>query len=121
MKLKVLILLIISSVSIQLVSAQRGGAKIAYIDTEYILSNVEEYQEAKSQLETKVQKWKSEIEADLNVIKQKRAALDNEKALLTKELYEERLEDLSFNDSKKTVNATSSRSNFSSCSRFSNN
>ena len=41
-------------------NAQRG-VRIGYIDTEYILQNVPEYQEATSQLETKVQQWKKEI------------------------------------------------------------
>jgi Skp family chaperone for outer membrane proteins len=95
MKFKVLILLIITC---QLSLAQRAGAKIAYIDTDYILDNVEEYKDAQSQLANKVQKWKSEVESKLNVIKQQRDALNNEKALLTKELFEERLEDLSFEE-----------------------
>lgn len=98
MKLKVLILLVVTILSIQFSIAQRGGAKIAYIDTDYILANVEEYKQAQTQLSGKVQKWKAEIESKLNVIKQQREALNNEKALLTKELYEERLEDLSFEE-----------------------
>ena len=98
MKLKVLILLVITIVTAQFSLAQRGGAKIAYIDTDYILSNVNEYQTAQEQLAAKVQKWKSEVEQKLNVIKQQREALNNEKALLTKELFEERLEDLSFEE-----------------------
>ena len=39
------------------VQAQRG-ARIGYIDMEYILESVPEYQEASTQLEGKVQKWK---------------------------------------------------------------
>lgn len=98
MKLKVLLLLGISFFAGQISFAQRGGAKIAYIDSEYILNNVPEYQQATSQLATKVQKWKIEVEGKLNAIKQQRLALTSEKALLTKELYEERLEDLSFEE-----------------------
>ena len=77
--------------------AQRG-VRIGYIDTEYILENVPEYQQATSQLETKVQKWKSEIEQQLSGIAQKRKDLSNEKALLTKELIEEREEDIAFEE-----------------------
>ncbi|WP_375239735.1 OmpH family outer membrane protein [Aurantibacter sp.] len=90
--------MVITIFSSKLSFAQRDGAKIAYIDTDYILSNVDEYKQAQSQLATKVQRWKSEIESKLNVIKQQREALSNEKALLTKELFEERLEDLSFEE-----------------------
>ena len=82
-------------------NAQRvNGARIGYIDTEYILQNVPDYQEATSQLETKLTKWKSEIEKKLTDIETKKKALENEKVLLTKKLYEERLEDISFEESE---------------------
>lgn len=77
--------------------AQRG-VRIAYIDTEYILENVPEYQEASTQLEGKIQKWKAEIEERLATIEQKRKDLSNEKPLLTKELIEEREEDIAFEE-----------------------
>ena len=93
---KVLLVLFILSVSFQ-ANAQRG-VRIGYIDTEYILENVPEYTEATKQLESKVQKWKTEIEGRLNTVKQKREALNNEKALLTKELIEEREEDILFEE-----------------------
>ncbi|SFZ90831.1 chaperone for outer membrane proteins, Skp family [Flaviramulus basaltis] len=77
--------------------AQRG-VRIAYIDTEYILENVPEYQEATTQLNDKAQKWKIEIDQKLAVIEQKRKDLSNEKALLTKELIDEREEDIDFEE-----------------------
>ncbi|GAA3556496.1 OmpH family outer membrane protein [Snuella lapsa] len=77
--------------------AQRG-VRIGYIDTEYILENVSEYQEATGQLNDKAQKWKNEIETKLAEVEQKRKALSNEKALLTKELIEEREEDIYFEE-----------------------
>ena len=97
MKLKVLFLLTIVSMLSLSVNAQRG-VRIGYIDTEYILQNVPEYSEATSQLDAKVNKWKSEIESKLSAIEQKRKELNNEKALLTKELIEEREEDLFFEE-----------------------
>lgn len=97
MKFKVLFLLtIVSMLSFQ-AQAQRG-VRIGYIDTEYILENVPEYAEATTQLESKVQKWKSEIEIKLSAIEQKRKTLNNERALLTKELIEEREEDITFEE-----------------------
>lgn len=97
MKLKVLFLLtLVLMLSFQ-VNAQRG-VRIGYIDTEYILQNVPEYAQATTQLEAKVQKWKGEIETKLNTIKQKRADLNTEKALLTKELIEEREQDIYFEE-----------------------
>ncbi|WP_397364785.1 OmpH family outer membrane protein [Olleya sp. R77988] len=96
MKLKVLIVLVMLAAGFT-ANAQRG-VRIGYIDTEYILENIPEYTEATSQLESKVQKWKKEIEGKLNEVKLKREALNNEKALLTKELIEEREEDIVFEE-----------------------
>ena len=79
--------------------AQRG-VRIGYIDTEYILENVPEYQEATVQLEEKAQKWKNEIQAKLATVAQQRKDLSNEKALLTKELIDEREEDISFEENE---------------------
>jgi len=97
MKLKVLFLLTLVSLLSLSAYAQRG-VRIGYIDTEFILQNVSEYSEATSQLETKVQKWKSEIETKLSAIEQKRTEINNEKAHLTKELIEEREEDIAFEE-----------------------
>ncbi|MFC5194627.1 OmpH family outer membrane protein [Bizionia hallyeonensis] len=97
MKLKVLFL-VATVFMLSMSSFAQRGVRIGYIDTEYILENVPEYQQATSQLETKVQKWKSEIEQQLGTIAQKRKDLSNEKALLTKELIAEREEDIAFEE-----------------------
>ncbi|WP_170233986.1 OmpH family outer membrane protein [Bizionia myxarmorum] len=97
MKLKVLFL-VATVFMLSISSFAQRGVRIGYIDTEYILENVPEYQQATSQLETKVQKWKSEIEQQLGGISQKRKDLSNEKALLTKELISEREEDIAFEE-----------------------
>ncbi|WP_111309422.1 OmpH family outer membrane protein [Confluentibacter sediminis] len=78
-------------------NAQRG-VRIAYIDTEYILENVPEYQEAMIQLDSKAENWKNEIQTKMLHVEQKRKDLSNEKALLTKELIDEREEDISFEE-----------------------
>ncbi|WP_246124558.1 OmpH family outer membrane protein [Bizionia gelidisalsuginis] len=97
MKLKVLFLVLALTFISLSVHAQRG-VRIGYIDTEYILQNVPDYTESTLQLETKVQQWKGEIEEQLNALELKRTELNNEKALLTKELIEEREEDLDFEE-----------------------
>jgi len=99
MKYKVLFLLAIIGLMSFSANAQRG-VRIGYIDTEYILQNVPEYQEASTQLDKKVLKWKSEIEKRLNAIEQKKKELNNESVLLTKELYDERYEDISFEEAE---------------------
>lgn len=93
------LLTLVSMLSLSSVNAQRG-VRIAYIDTEYILENVPEYQEATQQLNEKAQKWKMEIEEKLAAVKQKQIALNNEKALLTTELIEERQEDIDFEEAE---------------------
>src|SRR6056297_437843 len=75
------------------VVAQRG-IRIAYVDMEYILENVEEYRDATEQLNTKAQKWKVEIEQKQSVVEQMKKDLMAEKVLLTPELIAEREEDI---------------------------
>lgn len=73
--------------------AQRS-IRIGYVDMEYILENVEEYRDASSQLEAKVQKWKIEIEQKQGVVEQMKKDLMAEKVLLTDELIAEREEEI---------------------------
>ncbi|MFM9989116.1 OmpH family outer membrane protein [Flavobacterium sp.] len=77
-------------------NAQAKGAKIGYIDMDYILENVPEYKEASVQLEQKAQKWKQDIEVKKNAIKKLEEVLKSERALLTKELIDEREEEIKF-------------------------
>ena len=79
-------------------NAQSRGIKIGYIDMEYILQNVPDYAEAKNQLEQKAQKWKQDIETKKVEIAKLKDALKTEKALLTKELVEEREEEIKFQE-----------------------
>jgi len=91
-------ILILSSVF--QINAQSKGVKIGYIDMEYILQNVPDYSEAKSQLEQKAQKWKQDIEAKKIEIAKLKDALKTEKALLTKELIDEREEEIKFQENE---------------------
>ena len=79
--------------------AQRS-IRIGYIDTEYVLESVPEYQTAVSELDSKVNTWKSDIEKKLNAIEEKKKQLNNESVLLTKELFDERMEDILFEESE---------------------
>jgi Skp family chaperone for outer membrane proteins len=83
-------------IALQTINAQTRGNKLGYIDMEYILQNVPDYTEAKIQLEQKAQKWKSEIDAKKIEINKLKEALKAEKALLTKELIDERETEISF-------------------------
>ena len=73
--------------------AQRG-VRIAYVDMEYILENVEEYREANEQLANKVGKWKVEVEQKQSEVEQMKKDLMAERVLLTDELIAEREEEI---------------------------
>ncbi|MEO7977337.1 OmpH family outer membrane protein [Flavobacterium sp.] len=76
--------------------AQTRSTRIGYIDMEYILENVSDYKEAKAQLEIKAQKWKQETETKKLEINKLKENLKAEKALLTKELIDERETEIKF-------------------------
>ena len=72
------------------------GDKIGYIDMEYILEKVPDYADAINQLEQKAQKWKQEIEVKKTEINKLKENLKTERVLLTKELIEEREEEIAY-------------------------
>lgn len=92
-----LLLFVAGSVSVQ---AQSRGVKIGYIDMEYILQNVPDFAEANNQLELKAQKWKQEIEAKRTEINKLKDELKTERVLLTRELIEEREEEITFQETE---------------------
>lgn len=77
------------------VAQAQKTTKIGYIDMEYILEKVPEYAEAKNQLEQKANTWMQEIETKKNEIKKLKDALASEKVLLTKELINDKEEEIS--------------------------
>ena len=99
MKRQVFILLVFLAGFQPLVQAQKPN-RIAYIDMEFILENVPEYQEASAQLEERVQQWKTQLESDLKKVEGMKIALEQERPLLTKELIEEREAIITFEESK---------------------
>ena len=88
--------LFLALVVVQTIDAQTRGTKLGYIDMEYILQNVSDYTEAKAQLEQKAEKWKLEIDTKKIEINTLKEALKAERALLTKELIDERETEINF-------------------------
>ena len=80
-----------------LVSAQRS-VKIGYIDTEYILENLPEYNQVSERLEEKAAGWKKEIEDRSRKIEQKKEALNSERILLTDEMIDEIEEEITLDE-----------------------
>ncbi|MEY2693095.1 MAG: hypothetical protein RIT03_1486 [Bacteroidota bacterium] len=97
---KYIFLLLLSCWLAQPIAAQGRGVKIGYIDMEYILQNVPEYSEAKNLLEQKAQKWKQEIEVKKIGINKLKESLKVERVLLTKELIEEREEEITLQETE---------------------
>lgn len=92
MKRVYLLIVVILAVATQ-THAQRT-MRFGYIDMEYILENVDEYQDASAQLEDRAQRWKVELEGLQEEIEDMRLNLRNERTLLTHELIEERDEEI---------------------------
>jgi len=75
---------------------------IGYVDMEYILENVPEYQQASTQLDQRVKEWQDEIEQKRKEINEMKTSLQNERALLTPELIEEREEEIAYQQEQAT-------------------
>lgn len=99
MKKQHLVLLLFVATSISSF-AQSRGIKIGYIDMEYILQNVPDYAEANNQLELKAQTWKQEIETKRTAINKLKDELKTERVLLTRELIDEREEEIAFQETE---------------------
>lgn len=67
---------------------------IAYIDMEYILENVPEYLQAQNTLDSKIAKWRKKLDDQARHIEVLKSDLSNEKAILTKDLIEEKEEEI---------------------------
>ncbi|KQC32537.1 membrane protein [Nonlabens sp. YIK11] len=93
MRIKNYLLLSMMVLCFAFAKAQRG-IRVGYVDMEYILESVPEYQKASEQLEQRMQGWKTEIEKMESEIAQMETSLKNERVLLTKELIEEREEEI---------------------------
>ena len=74
------------------------GVKIGYIDTEYILENLPEYNQVLKRLENKADGWKKEIDDRMRKIEQKKKSLNSERILLTNEMIEEIEQEILFEE-----------------------
>jgi len=79
--------------TVQISIAQKKQT-IAYIDMEYILENVPEYVNAQNTLHAKVEKWKTNLKKLERHIEVLKTDLATEKAILTKDLSDEREENI---------------------------
>lgn len=74
-----------------MVNAQKYG----FINSEYILSKMPEYKEAKDRLDKMADRWTKEIEERYKVLNQKKELFNKEEVLLPAEEKEKRQEEIS--------------------------
>jgi outer membrane protein len=67
------------------------GQKFGYVDTDFILSKIPEYQEAQQEIEVISLSWQDEIQNMYQEIEGMYSALQAEEVLLTKEMKDERI------------------------------
>jgi Skp family chaperone for outer membrane proteins len=94
---KIFILLFVLTVNITF--AQKAQ-KVGYIDMEYILENVPEYQKSQSKLDAKINTWNGKLSVLKQEIDALKLNLSNEKALLTNDLIEDREEDIQIKETE---------------------
>lgn len=70
------------------------GAKIGYVDMDFILSNLEEYKVANEQFAIQVSGWQAEIEKRQKQIQSEKDKLEAEKSLLTAELIKDKQQEI---------------------------
>jgi len=93
-------LLLIFLFLLSLNSFSQRGIKIGYIDTEYILENLSEFNSISERLEEKSEEWIEEIEQKSKKIENKKENLKSEKIFLTKEMIEEVEEEIEFEENE---------------------
>ena len=87
--LHILLLLVLFLFTVNIIHAQRG-ARIGYIDMNFILESIDEYKEASQLLDKNIENWKKEIELKKIQLKQYQDQLNVERILLTPELINDR-------------------------------
>ena len=70
--------------------------RVGYINMEYILSNIEDFEVANKEFEYKIDQWKKEISNKENEIKLKREELEFEKDLIPNQIYLKRSKELDY-------------------------
>jgi outer membrane protein len=82
--------IILTATAALLLSIGANAQKYAFVDTEYILSNIPEYKSAQSQVDNISVQWQKEIEARYAEIDKMYKAFQAESILLTEEMKRKR-------------------------------
>ena len=85
-----------------LVSFLSFSQKFAYVDTDYILSKLPEYNQAQEKIDNYSKQWQEEIENNMTKIEKMYKSYQSEQILLTDQMKKSR-EDLIFSEEKKVA------------------
>ena len=83
-----------------LISFLSFSQKFAYVDTDYILSKLPEYNQAQEKIDNYSKQWQEEIENNMTKIEKMYKSYQSEQILLTDQMKKSR-EDLIFTEEKK--------------------
>lgn len=76
----------ILTIAIVMVSMSGMAQKYAYVDTDFILENIPEYNEAQEKINELSEQWQKEIETRYEIIDQKKKAFQEEALLMPDEM-----------------------------------
>lgn len=76
------------------------NVRIGFLDLDKVLEAHKGYTQSSQELDTKITEWRNEIETKQQNLDKQTEALDMERPLLTDEIYEERKEDIAFEQEK---------------------
>jgi outer membrane protein len=88
--MKSFLIVLLSLISFTQLHAQKYG----FIDSEFILSKMPEYKEAKNRLDKMADRWTKEIEERSKILNQKKELFQKEEVLLPTEEKEKRVEEI---------------------------
>ena len=94
-KIKIFNFLLTLILICNLLNAQKE-LRVGYINMDYILSNIEDFEVANKEFEYKIDQWKNEILKKETEIKTKREELEFEKDLIPNQIYLKRSKELEY-------------------------
>lgn len=86
--------LLVSLILVTCLAGTVQAQKFGYVNTEYILSKMPEYQKAQQEINIISEQWQKEIQDMYKDIEAKYSELQAEEVLLTKEMKEERMREI---------------------------
>ncbi len=91
---KKLVLFVAFTFCLSVLGIAQKGQRVAYIDMEYILENVPEYKKAEQTLNSKILKWRSELDKMSREIEKLKTDLSTEREILTASLIEDKEDEI---------------------------